>query len=787
MSAPRWILPLLLLLQIAAPALAQDPVLSLRIGEAENKLQVIEKSLDDPRKRLDREVLKLFQEQGQFVKQVAQECIDKNESAINKSAEDLELLGPQSLGDDKEVLEKRKSLNRSMLSHAQQLASCRLMLLRAHEVVDVALAKQQQQLASELFARRPNLLDNIKNSLLHPIQAFDAAVAFVQSASGIEQALKEWLPLTLLALLAVAVSLLVKRWLKQALRRHAAAEQKGYLSQFQLSLMTCANRYLPPLLLTGSLSGYFLWRYFIARQPWDFLGVTLSGLFLYSLINLAIRVVLNPCPPGQPLTRLPEEVSTLLARRLRLLSKLLLVGYLMYAALQIHQFPQQITGLLRNIYLFLLVLNLIWAVWLLRYYETLSNHLLRVLIIFGLVVTLLADWMGYANLANYLLVGITGSMLAWAVTIFVLRLWSDFLDGLDEGRNEWQRRFRKIIGVKGDDYLPGSVWFRFTFALVVWSVFGILLLKIWGLPDTALISLKDSITQGFDIGTVHVVPAKVVIALLSFAVMLSIIGWIKRRMDKSWLNRSRMDRGAKESLISLTGYFGVAVAFLISLSIAGVQLSNLALIAGALSVGIGFGLQNIVNNFVSGVILLFERPIKTGDWIVVGNTEGYVKKISIRSTQIQTFDRSDVIVPNSELISDQVTNWMLRDTIGRIKVPIGVAYGSDLERVREILLEIAFNHDSVITQSPILPKPWVLVRQFGDSSIDFELRCFIKDIDRRLRVISDINFAIDKAFRAAGIEIPFPQRDVHLIAPDETPDEAVKTGRKTGEDTDEAV
>jgi len=491
--------------------------------------------------------------------------------------------------------------------------------------------------------------------------------------------------------------------------------------------------------------------------------------------------------PGQPLTRLPGEVSALLARRLRLLSKLLLIGYLMYAALQIHEFPEPITGLLRNIYLFLLILNLIWAVWLLRYYETMSNHLLRVLILFGLVVTLLADWMGYANLANYLLVGITGSMLLWALTIFVLRLWSDFLDGLDEGRSEWQRKLRKMIGVKEGDYLPGSVWFRFTFALVAWSVFAVLLLKIWGLPDTALISLRETVTQGFDIGTVHVVPVKVILALLSFAVMLSIVGWIKRRMDKSWLKRSRMDRGAKESMISLTGYVGVAVAFLISLSIAGVQLSNLALIAGALSVGIGFGLQNIVNNFVSGVILLFERPIKTGDWIVVGETEGYVKKISIRSTQIQTFDRSDVIVPNSELISGQVTNWMLRDTIGRIKLPIGVAYGSDLEQVREILLEIAFNHDSVITQSPILPKPWVLVRQFGDSSIDFELRCFIRDIDRRLRVMSDLYFEIDKAFRAAGIEIPFPQRDVHLIPPDEPAGSQEKAGQKTGEDDGEAL
>ena len=782
----RISLALLLMLPVLQ-AWAQDPVLSLRIGEAENKLQVIEKSLADPRKRLDRDVLKLFQEQGQFVKQVAQECIDKNEAAINKSADDLELLGPQNLSEDKEVTAKRESLNQSMLSHAQQLASCRLMLLRAHEVVDVTLAKQQQQLASELFARRPNLLENIKNSLLHPVQAFEAGLQFVQVSGGIDRALTEWLPLSILAALALAISLLIKRRLKLSLDRHAAAEHKGYLSQFQLSLMSCANRYLLGLTLSGFLSLHALWRFFIQQRSWDFIDILLVGLFLYGVINLVIRVVLNPCPPGQPLTRLPAEVSALLARRLRLLSKLLLIGYLMYAALQIHEFPEPITGLLRNIYLFLLILNLIWAVWLLRYYETMSNHLLRVLILFGLVVTLLADWMGYANLANYLLVGITGSMLLWALTIFVLRLWSDFLDGLDEGRSEWQRKLRKMIGVKEGDYLPGSVWFRFTFALVAWSVFGVLLLKIWGLPDTALISLRETVTQGFDIGTVHVVPVKVILALLSFAVMLSIVGWIKRRMDKSWLKRSRMDRGAKESMISLTGYVGVAVAFLISLSIAGVQLSNLALIAGALSVGIGFGLQNIVNNFVSGVILLFERPIKTGDWIVVGETEGYVKKISIRSTQIQTFDRSDVIVPNSELISGQVTNWMLRDTIGRIKLPIGVAYGSDLEQVREILLEIAFNHDSVITQSPILPKPWVLVRQFGDSSIDFELRCFIRDIDRRLRVMSDLYFEIDKAFRAAGIEIPFPQRDVHLIPPDEPSKREEKAGQKTGEDDGEAL
>jgi small-conductance mechanosensitive channel len=180
-----------------------------------------------------------------------------------------------------------------------------------------------------------------------------------------------------------------------------------------------------------------------------------------------------------------------------------------------------------------------------------------------------------------------------------------------------------------------------------------------------------------------------------------------------------------------------------------------------LSVGIGFGLQAIVNNFVSGLILLFERPIKTGDWIIVGNTEGYVKRISIRSTMIQTFDRADVIVPNSDLIANQVTNWMLYDPRGRIRVPVSVAYGSDTEKVRELLLEIANTHPEVITDGTS-PTPRVLFLQFGDSSLNFELRCHIRNIDMRRIVMSDINFAIDKAFREHGVEIPFPQRDVHI-------------------------
>jgi small-conductance mechanosensitive channel len=214
-------------------------------------------------------------------------------------------------------------------------------------------------------------------------------------------------------------------------------------------------------------------------------------------------------------------------------------------------------------------------------------------------------------------------------------------------------------------------------------------------------------------------------------------------------------------MTTIGGYIGFIIAILIGLSTAGVNFANIAIVAGALSVGIGFGLQNIVNNFVSGLILLFERPIKTGDWISVGGTEGFVKQISVRSTRIQTFDRADVIVPNSELISQQVTNRTLHDAFGRVTIPVGVAYGSDTELVRDLLLQIANDHPEVVKTGEV-PPAQVLFQAFGDSTLNFELRCIIRNVSLVLVVSSEMNFAIDKRFREHKIEISFPQRDIWI-------------------------
>jgi small-conductance mechanosensitive channel len=317
------------------------------------------------------------------------------------------------------------------------------------------------------------------------------------------------------------------------------------------------------------------------------------------------------------------------------------------------------------------------------------------------------------------------------------------------------------MGLKPGDTIPGLFWLRLITVVTLWLLFGYFMLQVWDVSDTILFEIYTYLTEGFTIWSLEIIPARFASAIITIAIIITVGGWFRKRMESAWLKHTRLDRGAREATVKITGYIVITIALITGLSVAGFNFQNIAIIAGALSVGIGFGLQNIVNNFISGLILLFERPIKTGDWIVVGNTEGYVKRIRIRSTEIQTFDRADVIVPNSELISSQVTNWMLHNSRGRARIPVGVAYGTNTQKVKEVLENTANDHPSVVTDGSS-PKPRVLFRGFGESSLDFELRCHIQDIDERLAVISDLNYAIDAAFRENGIVIPFPQRDLHV-------------------------
>ncbi len=284
------------------------------------------------------------------------------------------------------------------------------------------------------------------------------------------------------------------------------------------------------------------------------------------------------------------------------------------------------------------------------------------------------------------------------------------------------------------------------------------LLLLWRFDWVEVHSWIKAAFFGFQFGPIRISLQSVLIALGVFALGLALTRFLQRWVTGRVFAGRKSDSGLHESVRIGIGYLGFVLAALAGISYLGVDFSNLAIIAGALSVGIGFGLQSIFNNFVSGLILLAERPIKIGDYIRVGDEEGTVKKISVRSTEIETIHRQSVIVPNATLITDPVVNWMHLDKSCRLDLPVGVDYGTDMELLRSTLLDVARAQRGVLKHPP----PVVHFAGFGDSSLDFELRVFLRDVRERIATSSALRFAMLQALRDAGISIPFPQRDVHF-------------------------
>lgn len=372
------------------------------------------------------------------------------------------------------------------------------------------------------------------------------------------------------------------------------------------------------------------------------------------------------------------------------------------------------------------------------------SNLLRLLLRITSVASIVAVLTGYVNMAQHVA---TATVLTIALLGFSLLLYNfvnasiRFVAGRMIGQAEPALPLVSLI------VGAAIIFLSLPFAALAWGVQVADLQEVWRL-----------IVNGVELNGVRISLRVVASFLIVLFVGVFVTRWAQYTLRSNVLPRTRLDFGSRNALVTGVGYFGITLAAIVALATAGVSMSSIAVIAGALSLGIGFGLQTIVSNFISGIILLFERPIAVGDWIEVSGHSGTVKKISVRSTQLETFDRHEVIIPNQDLIANTVKNLTLTSRVGRLIIPIGVAFDSDLEQTKTILETSAADHPEVLAD----PAPRALFRGIGESALDFELRCYLRNVDNILVVQSDLLFRIFADLNAADIEIPFPRRDVHL-------------------------
>ena len=694
------------------------------------------------------------------IESAASLCVSDSETALLELNAVLDGLGEKVKGEDSVVTNKRKKYQKQKAELDKKLAKCNLFVASGQEASNLIKDAEKSYFKQKYLAKSPDIIELVYSYLDNPVTLLQNSGLFIFRHSGIREI--EVVDV-ITSITVVLISIFIGIWFRKKLlllesKRQWQEKFSEILARAMLTTFSCALPYL-----LGSVAAA-LSSVIIAREVEEtpFITQFFLSVLVFFIATTAIRLLFSPPPPAKIFLSFTPHIAESLAKRLKVLAILGLIGYLAFYTVFSESIVESNLLLLRNIFSLFLVINIVWTLQVIIKSPKLPRlRYLSMLVIILVIASLIAEWMGYRNIAFGGRRIILLTFVTFMIFVGISKLFGDFFNAIDEGTYSWSRKFHKTLGVSEHDKVPGLIWIRLLTSLLIWGAFAVIFINAWDYSGGLIEHAKGYLVNGFDLGEFRVVPSRILWALLIFATIVMLSSWVRSQLDSNWLKMTAMGQGARDAVVTISGYIMFIIALLAGMSAAGFDFGNIAIIAGALSVGIGFGLQNIVNNFVSGLILLFERPIRKGDWIVVGGTEGYVKEIQIRSTRIQTFDRSDVIVPNSELISQQVTNWVLSNQFGRAVIPIGVAYGTDTEKVRDILLTIAEENENVLNSGPN-PEPVVLFRAFGDSSLNFELRVFLKNIDRRLRVVSEINFSIDKAFREAGIEIPFPQRDLHV-------------------------
>lgn len=662
------------------------------------------------------------------------------------------------------LTEAQKYLKDKKSELVELRSACRIFILRSNEVISSFSKSAQQLAAKKLLEGQPDFLRQMIASMgrIKEVKAQFDKKLFLTRSGVLELNTFNVIILAIFLCISILLGVFVKYFTGKAMQNIKMPE--GFSEKLRLISLFVSKKYSIFFLVFLTLA---IFATIIDNVPNQ---ITYLSWISYSLVayvvGLAVICLLfYPFRMRSNITGIAADIARPLITRLKLLLGLLLLSFVIYILWQGQQFPASVIALARTLFITLLAINLIGIFWLINRIPALFiEHrglqiFINIILMCSLVAILAAEWLGYQVLVTFVLSGIVLTLIGGFVAWILSKIVTAMMQTLFEEGDGWQKSFRQYFGIKKHKVISELVFLGIILYILIWSSFLIALIRIWVLSETQFRALMNALMNGFKIAGIEIAPSRILSAFIFCVIVFLIIRFIRVILNKRAYKS--VEQSSQAALSAIITYIGVSITILVGLIIAGVNFAGLAIIAGALSVGIGFGLQNVVANFVAGIVLLIERPIKPGDRIIIGDVEGFVEKIRIISTQIKTLQYSDLIVPNSEIISKQVNNLMFRDFYYRVYITVGIAYGSDVELAQKLMLQAAEEHPEVIKGDGVY-QPSVLFMEFGNSALIFKLVCIVRNVNLHYTVRSELNIRVNQLFAENNVIIAFPQQDIHI-------------------------
>lgn len=781
---PRLVALLFLVPALAASVHAQSPATKearAPIEAARLELSQIEAALQ--RDSLDDRRLVDLRSRLDPVLQAIEELIQREQPRADEIKARIEKLGPapdasKGQTESADVAKDRAEQQRLWQESDETLRLARAASLRIEQMRDTIAERRRANFTKAILAQGP--------SVVSPLLWLDVTRAFPRDFSAFTFLMQQWAEtiyanldwyelLLLMLLLAGAVIGIPKA--KLWIRTGSFQIEKDTDDNTEPTRLDRALAGLRRVLLTAvapaSIFYLVLWMFrsfgiLPGRADPVMESITNGMAFVLGMSGLAAGVF-SPFRRNWRIFEMPDRVALVLWRTIRDIAAIVAFSKVIVALHSAIVASLPLTIATKGAFALLVAARLIHGLRLAfraeidertgEVREKASSHwiLPRVLAWLSGVVIFWSAIFGYVALSDFLVEQLVWLLILMLVSALALIFIEELIGQGLSAKGGFGRRVREATGLTSSSLDQLSVLGAGLSKVVLYTMLAMLALAPWGVDSSTLFGNLRAAFFGFQVGGVTISLSTIALALALFFIGILVTKAIQNWLDQRYLPQTGLDIGLRNSIRTIFGYVGFVAAASVALGQAGFSLEKITIVAGALSLGIGFGLQSIVGNFVSGLILLWERPIRVGDWVVVGDEQGTVKRINVRATEIQTFDRASLIIPNSEFITGRVKNWMHADRTGRIIIPINVDYQSNPDEVQKLLKEAALAHREVMSE----PAPVVIFKNLGESGLDFELRCFC-DVDAMATTRSELLFDIFRRLREAKIDVPYPTRRLEI-------------------------